>query len=159
MASDNMHPHISVNLGGYLISGRLLGVGYTGTKIQSTFVQGEGRGTLVFDPWFGSSNRLSTLLLWGQNLRPPQYINSEQSLNTMELGFSDIIILILLITDMYRLKAYFAERQGEREDMQDAHTLIDDLTDDLPNLHQSMSVVIVVVSFINRVPSFIYSFS
>ncbi len=46
----------------------------------------------------------------------------------------------MCFTDMYRLKAYFAERQGEREEMQDAHTLIDDLTADLPDLHQSMSV-------------------
>ena len=40
--------------------------------------------------------------------------------------------------DLYKLKGYMAERQGEREDMQDAHIIINDvlscqLISSLPN--------------------------
>ena len=42
------------------------------------------------------------------------------------------------ISGLRPLKGYFAERQGERDDMQDAHTIIDDLTTDISNLHESM---------------------
>ena len=33
------------------------------------------------------------------------------------------------MTDLYTLKGYIAERQGEREDMQDAHVIMDDVQD------------------------------
>ncbi|XP_059157022.1 integrin-linked kinase-associated serine/threonine phosphatase 2C-like [Physella acuta] len=38
----------------------------------------------------------------------------------------------------YILKGYVADRQGEREDMQDAHVLIDDFLQHIPGLHNSI---------------------
>ena len=40
----------------------------------------------------------------------------------------------------YNLKAYIGERRGEREDMQDAHTIIDDFTSQFPALPNNMYV-------------------
>ena len=40
----------------------------------------------------------------------------------------------------YTLKAYIGERRGEREDMQDAHTIIDDFTLQFPALPNNMYV-------------------
>ncbi|XP_048777323.1 integrin-linked kinase-associated serine/threonine phosphatase 2C-like [Ostrea edulis] len=38
----------------------------------------------------------------------------------------------------YRLSPFFAERQGERDEMQDEHVLIEDMTQQIPNLHPSV---------------------
>ena len=38
----------------------------------------------------------------------------------------------------YRLKGYIGERRGEREDMQDAHTIIDDFTPQFSSLPNNM---------------------
>lgn len=38
----------------------------------------------------------------------------------------------------YRLKGYIGERKGEREDMQDAHTIIDDFTPQFSSLPNDM---------------------
>ncbi|CAG5128150.1 unnamed protein product [Candidula unifasciata] len=38
----------------------------------------------------------------------------------------------------YTLKGYVADRQGEREDMQDAHVIIDDFLPFVPGLHESV---------------------
>lgn len=45
---------------------------------------------------------------------------------------------LLLITEGYRLKGYIGERKGEREDMQDAHTIIDDFSYQCPSLPNNM---------------------
>lgn len=45
-----------------------------------------------------------------------------------------------LSTSLYKLKAYIGERRGEREDMQDAHTIIDDFTSQFPALPNNMYV-------------------
>ena len=42
------------------------------------------------------------------------------------------------LTDLCKLKAYIGERRGEREDMQDAHTIIDDFTSQFPALPNNM---------------------
>ena len=42
-----------------------------------------------------------------------------------------------------KLKAYIGERRGEREDMQDAHTIIDDFTSQFSALPNSMYVDII----------------
>lgn len=39
-----------------------------------------------------------------------------------------------LFAGHYKLKAYIGERRGEREDMQDAHTIIDDFSPQFPAL-------------------------
>ena len=41
-------------------------------------------------------------------------------------------------TGGYQLKGYIGERRGEREDMQDAHTIIDDFTPELASLPNNM---------------------
>lgn len=38
----------------------------------------------------------------------------------------------------FQLKGYLGERRGEREDMQDAHTIIDDLTPQFMSLPNNM---------------------
>ena len=47
---------------------------------------------------------------------------------------------ISFFSSEYHLKGYVADRQGEREDMQDAHTIIDDFTKDIKEVHDSMQV-------------------
>ena len=42
------------------------------------------------------------------------------------------------LTSHCKLRAYIGERRGEREDMQDAHTIIDDFTDQFPALPNNM---------------------
>ena len=49
-----------------------------------------------------------------------------------------MILLCSLYTGLHTLKGYYAERQGERDDMQDAHTIIDDLTTQINNIDESM---------------------
>lgn len=44
----------------------------------------------------------------------------------------------LKVVNHCKLKAYIGERRGEREDMQDAHTIIDDFTSQFPTLPNSM---------------------
>jgi integrin-linked kinase-associated serine/threonine phosphatase 2C len=44
----------------------------------------------------------------------------------------------LLLVDFFPLKGYFAERKGERDEMQDAHTIIEDFASSLSNLHSSV---------------------
>ena len=46
--------------------------------------------------------------------------------------------ILLRFPGLHTLKGYFAERQGERDDMQDAHTIIDDLTTKISNLDVSV---------------------
>lgn len=46
-----------------------------------------------------------------------------------------------LSASLYKLKAYIGERRGEREDMQDAHTIIDDFSSQFPALPNNMYVV------------------
>ena len=43
-----------------------------------------------------------------------------------------------LTSSLCKLKAYIGERRGEREDMQDAHTIIDDFTSQFPALPNNM---------------------
>ncbi|XP_062607160.1 integrin-linked kinase-associated serine/threonine phosphatase 2C-like [Saccostrea cucullata] len=38
----------------------------------------------------------------------------------------------------YKLSPFFAERQGERDEMQDEHVLLQDVTQQIPNLHPSV---------------------
>lgn len=38
----------------------------------------------------------------------------------------------------YRLSPFYAERQGERDEMQDEHILMEDITQQIPNLHPSV---------------------
>ena len=45
---------------------------------------------------------------------------------------------VILNTEGYKLKGYIGERRGEREDMQDAHTIIDDFTPQFTSLPNSM---------------------
>jgi integrin-linked kinase-associated serine/threonine phosphatase 2C len=45
-----------------------------------------------------------------------------------------------LTSSLCELKAYAGERKGEREDMQDAHTIIDDFTSQFPALPNNMYV-------------------
>ena len=47
-----------------------------------------------------------------------------------------------LTSSLCKLKAYIGERRGEREDMQDAHTIIDDFTSQFPALPNNMYVSI-----------------
>ncbi|XP_005101909.1 integrin-linked kinase-associated serine/threonine phosphatase 2C [Aplysia californica] len=47
----------------------------------------------------------------------------------------------------YRLKGYVADRQGEREDMQDAHVIIDDLKQSMPDVHSSIHRLCVYAVF------------
>ena len=49
----------------------------------------------------------------------------------------------LKVTNHCKLKAYIGERRGEREDMQDAHTIIDDFTSQFSALPNSMYVHII----------------
>ena len=42
------------------------------------------------------------------------------------------------LTNLCKLKAYIGERRGEREDMQDAHTIIDDFTSQFKALPNNM---------------------
>ncbi|KAK3589508.1 hypothetical protein CHS0354_041628 [Potamilus streckersoni] len=42
------------------------------------------------------------------------------------------------IEAVYKLKGYFAERKGERDEMQDAHLIIDDFTPEFKNLHPTI---------------------
>ncbi|XP_060553642.1 LOW QUALITY PROTEIN: integrin-linked kinase-associated serine/threonine phosphatase 2C-like, partial [Ruditapes philippinarum] len=39
---------------------------------------------------------------------------------------------------VYEIDSYIVERQGEREDMQDAHLIMQDFTSEIPNLHSSI---------------------
>ena len=39
-------------------------------------------------------------------------------------------VLVFHTTDLFALKGYIAERQGEREDMQDDHVIMDDVLSD-----------------------------
>ena len=47
-----------------------------------------------------------------------------------------------LTSNLCKLKAYIGERRGEREDMQDAHTIIDDFASQFPALPNNMYVSI-----------------
>lgn len=50
----------------------------------------------------------------------------------------------LKVANHCKLKAYIGERKGEREDMQDAHTIIDDFTSQFPTLPNSMYVGLIL---------------
>ena len=55
--------------------------------------------------------------------------------------FFSLLIMVLvssLYLGLHTLKGYYAERQGERDDMQDAHTIIDDLAIQISNIDESM---------------------
>ena len=67
----------------------------------------------------------------------------------------------ILANAMYSLKAYKAERQGEREEMQDAALLLDDCTKDfsLCNCGQKMYVIQLYVLWFFLVLFFGYDFS
>ena len=39
---------------------------------------------------------------------------------------------------MFEVTSFYAERKGEREDMQDAHVLIDNFTPNVSNLHEDV---------------------
>lgn len=45
---------------------------------------------------------------------------------------------VLCIAVKYRLTPFFAERQGERDEMQDEHVLMEDITNQISNLHPSV---------------------
>ena len=46
--------------------------------------------------------------------------------------------LIVLGNFRYNMKGYHGERRGEREDMQDAHVMLDDFTPQFKSLPNSM---------------------
>ena len=50
----------------------------------------------------------------------------------------DPVYCVFILTVKYELFSHLAERQGEREDMQDAHIIIKDYASLFPNLHPSM---------------------
>ena len=43
-----------------------------------------------------------------------------------------------LISGRFALHGYYAERKGEREDMQDAHIILDNFTTMVPGLHSTV---------------------
>lgn len=55
--------------------------------------------------------------------------------------YSCIIFSISLEEKLYQIQGYFAEKKGEREEMQDFHVLIDDFHKQIPHLHPSMYVL------------------
>ena len=46
--------------------------------------------------------------------------------------------MCIVCTVQFTMKGYMAARRGEREEMQDAHVLIDDFTSEFTNLDPSM---------------------
>lgn len=42
-----------------------------------------------------------------------------------------LYITLMYVADLFELKGFAAERKGEREEMQDAHVVIDDFTSDV----------------------------
>lgn len=52
------------------------------------------------------------------------------------------LILCFLSLVKFKLKSYFAERKGERDEMQDAHITFDSFTDEINDLDHSVYVFI-----------------
>ena len=48
------------------------------------------------------------------------------------------VILCICAVDCHAVQGYFAERQGEREDMQDSHVIINNFTPQFDSLHPSV---------------------
>ena len=48
------------------------------------------------------------------------------------------VCLLVMLPVRYRLKAYSAERKGERDEMQDAHVIQEDFTKEFSSLDPSM---------------------
>ena len=43
-----------------------------------------------------------------------------------------------VFTETYSVRSYLKERKGERDEMQDAHLIIEDFTKEFTDLHHSM---------------------
>ena len=48
------------------------------------------------------------------------------------------LITTHVFTETYSVRSYLKERQGERDEMQDAHLIIEDFTKEFTDLHHSM---------------------
>ena len=62
------------------------------------------------------------------------YFQTQLCYETKSSVFTNADNRLHMFTDIYPMRGYFAERQGEREDMQDAHTILDDFSSHVPGL-------------------------
>lgn len=51
------------------------------------------------------------------------------------------LIILFLVEDLYAIQGFYAEKKGEREEMQDFHVVIDDFHKHIPDLHSSVWVI------------------
>ena len=72
--------------------------------------------------------------MYGYGIYPEHWF----SMLCISVAMLNAVFLCYISVGGYRLKGYIGERRGEREDMQDAHTIIDDFTPHFSSLPNNM---------------------